>query len=80
MQLRAARDAAGLTQRDLARRLQVPHSWIAKVETGERRIDLIEFCWFMRGCGTDPIGVFTRVAQQIPVKHNARDSKRRRGT
>lgn len=54
-ELRRLREAAGLSQRDLALKLDVPHSWVAKVETGERRIDLVEFCWFARACGSDPI-------------------------
>ena len=45
------RTAAGLSQRQLASILQVPHSWVAKVESGERRIDLIEFGWFCSACG-----------------------------
>jgi hypothetical protein len=38
------RQGAGLTQRALAERLRVPHSWVATVESGERRVDLVEFC------------------------------------
>lgn len=53
-ELRALRDAAGLSQRDLAAKLDVPHSWVAKVEAGERRIDLVEFVWFVSACGKDP--------------------------
>jgi len=47
------RHAAGLSQRAVAQRLNVPHSWVAKVESGERRVDLIEFCWICRACGQD---------------------------
>jgi transcriptional regulator with XRE-family HTH domain len=47
------RQAADLSQRALAERLGVPHSWVAKVESGERRIDLVEFCWFCRACGAE---------------------------
>jgi transcriptional regulator with XRE-family HTH domain len=47
------RTAAGLSQRQVATRLRLPHSWVAKVETGERRIDLIEFGWFCEACGLD---------------------------
>ena len=65
-ELRTARAAAGLSQRDMAARLDVPHSWIAKVETGERRIDLVEFCRFVVACGGDPVSVFERVARLIP--------------
>src|SRR2546421_98512 len=49
--LAAARQSAGLSQRELARKLRVPHTWVAKVESGERRIDLIEFGWFCEACG-----------------------------
>jgi transcriptional regulator with XRE-family HTH domain len=56
-ELRDARKAATLSQRELAARLKVPHSWVAKVESGERRIDLVEFCWFMSACGRDPLTV-----------------------
>lgn len=48
-----ARKSAGFSQRELATRLEVPHSWVAKVESGERRIDLVEFCWLIRACGGD---------------------------
>jgi len=36
------RKALGLTQRQLAERLQVVHSLVGKVEQGERRLDFIE--------------------------------------
>ena len=40
--LRDARASAGLTQRDVAARLNRPPSFIAKVESGERRLDVLE--------------------------------------
>jgi transcriptional regulator with XRE-family HTH domain len=49
--LSAIRRQAGLSQRQLAAILELPHSWVAKVESGERRIDLVEFSWFCAGCG-----------------------------
>jgi transcriptional regulator with XRE-family HTH domain len=39
----AARREAGLSQRDLGKRLDKPHSYVAKIESGERRLDVIEF-------------------------------------
>ena len=38
----AARAAAGLSQRDVAKRLRQPQSFVSRYETGERRLDLIE--------------------------------------
>lgn len=56
-----ARQQAGLSQRNLATRLDVAHSWVAKVESGERRIDLIEFHWFVAACGIDPLALLQRI-------------------
>ena len=41
--LRDARDQAGLTQQVVARRLNRPQSYVSKYESGERRLDVIEF-------------------------------------
>jgi DNA-binding XRE family transcriptional regulator len=42
-QLIAARRRAGLTQEQVAEQLGRPQSFMAKVERGERTIDLVEF-------------------------------------
>jgi transcriptional regulator with XRE-family HTH domain len=70
-ELRSAREKASLSQRALAARLKVPHSWVAKVEAGERRIDLVEFCWFVAACGGDPVGICERLLHRFQGKRSA---------
>ena len=38
-----ARSEAGLSQVDLAARLERPQSYVSKYESGERRLDVVEF-------------------------------------
>jgi transcriptional regulator with XRE-family HTH domain len=40
--LRAARKEAGLTQMDVARHFRVYNSFVSKIESGERRLDVVE--------------------------------------
>jgi len=56
-----ARERAGLTQRDLAARLKRPHSFIGRIEAGERRIDVIEFIEIARVMDIDPRELFAQV-------------------
>lgn len=52
--LRSTRIAKGLTQAQLAKELGKPQSFIAKVENGERRLDVIEFAHMARLLPLDP--------------------------
>lgn len=52
--MRAAREAAGVTQQELARRLGKPQSYVSKAEMGERRLDVVEFLHFMRAIEGEP--------------------------
>jgi len=42
--LYAARMRAGMTQRELAKRLNRSHSFVGKIESGERQLNVLEFC------------------------------------
>jgi transcriptional regulator with XRE-family HTH domain len=77
-ELRAVREGAGLSQRGLAARLAVPHSWVAKVESGERRIDLVEFCWFVAACEVDPAPTTQRLLRLILDRRTKRSARGRR--
>ena len=57
--LRDARDKTGLTQAEVARRLRKPQSFVSKIESDERRVDVVELAelaklygksvtWFLR--------------------------------
>lgn len=49
--LRSTRRAAGLTQVELAERLDETQTFISKVERGERRLDVVELRRFCRALG-----------------------------
>ena len=51
--LKAAREKAGITQRELARRLDRAHSYVGKIESGERQLNVLEFCEYADALGTD---------------------------
>ena len=59
--LTEARVQAGLTQRALAERLKRPHSYVAKIEGGERRIDVIEFLELARALRLDPLDLLNEL-------------------
>ncbi|WP_258522605.1 helix-turn-helix domain-containing protein [Brevundimonas vesicularis] len=48
------RKAVDITQVELAERLGRPQSFVSKVERGERRLDVIEFCELAEALGHDP--------------------------
>ncbi len=43
-----------MTQRELGQRLRRPHTYVHKTETGDRRVDPMEFIRWCRACGLDP--------------------------
>lgn len=50
----AARKDAGLTQRDLAARLKRPPSYIGKLESAQRRLDVVELLDVLEALGIKP--------------------------
>ena len=47
--------------RELAEKLDVPHSWVGKVEQMERRLDIIEYIRLCQCIGIDPVDGVTLV-------------------
>jgi len=58
--LRTLRDEAGLTQRELGKRLKKPQSWVYNCETANRRVDVTEFLAWAKACGVEPQTAFAR--------------------
>ena len=70
--LRDQRKRRGLTMRDLGARLDVHHSWIGRVEKGERRLDVMEFTRVCEKIGCDALEglqlVIAPVGEERPRK------------
>lgn len=63
-----ARKAAGLTQRDVAKAIGKPPSFIAKIEQGERRLDLVEFIVIARALGVREVDLFKTICADLPKR------------
>jgi ribosome-binding protein aMBF1 (putative translation factor) len=59
--LREARERSGLTQRDVAKQLGVPQSFVSKYESGERRLDLLEVRRICSVLNTDLVDIAGKV-------------------
>lgn len=70
------RKSARLTQRELAQLLGREQSYIGRIETGQRRLDLVEFVWICKACKADPqeeAGMVIRaVSDRVPVARRRR--------
>ncbi len=62
----AARRSAGLTQAGLAERLQCHQSFVARIESGQRRIDVAELVILCRALGADPLDMLRGVIIAVP--------------
>jgi ribosome-binding protein aMBF1 (putative translation factor) len=63
--LREVRDGADLTQADLAERLGRPQSFVSKVESGERRVTVLELREICRAYGISPSDFMRRLDNRI---------------
>jgi transcriptional regulator with XRE-family HTH domain len=59
------RTKAGLTQRQLAAKLNRERSLVGRLELGERRLDLVEFFWLCRACDANPVKECAKLMRQL---------------
>ena len=52
--VRALRENANMTQRDLAKALGREHGMVARIELGERRVDFVEVYQMVLALGVNP--------------------------
>ena len=73
--IKARRNELGWTQADLGKVLRRPPSYVAKIEAGEQRVDLVEFYYWTSALRMAPVelvdGLFDDLANFMP--------RRRRG-
>ena len=63
--LRQARNDAGVTQEGLALKLGVPRSTVTKWETGQQRLDVLEFWSFCEGVEVDPLALLASYKEAL---------------
>ena len=63
--LREARKRAGLTQQEVADRLNTHQSYVAKVEKGERRIDVVEFVQLAKAIGASSPALIKKIEAAV---------------
>ena len=61
-----ARKDAGLSQMEMAAKLNCHQSMIARVESGQRRIDVIELIIIARAIGVDPYEIIGGLWDKVP--------------
>jgi transcriptional regulator with XRE-family HTH domain len=59
----AQRQRAGLRQEDVAARLRQHQSFVARIESGQRRIDVVEFIALAEAIGFDPAKALRSIAK-----------------
>lgn len=64
----ALRKEQGVTQVELSERLGKPQPFISYIETGQRRVDVVEFYAIVRALGADPVKVFEAAVRKFPKR------------
>jgi transcriptional regulator with XRE-family HTH domain len=60
-----ARKKSGIPQDELAKQIGRSQSWVARVESGNRRLDVVEFMMLTRALGLSARSTFEKVAREF---------------
>ena len=74
--LKRARKDAGLTQQDVAKKLGEHQSFVSRYETGERRLDVIEFLEVAAALAVDPMKLLAEFSDGLTGKRRRRIHER----
>jgi transcriptional regulator with XRE-family HTH domain len=69
--LLATRKKNGVTQAEVAKRLGRPQSFVAKVENGERRLDVVELVGYARAIGAEPLAIMQAMVEAVEASRPA---------
>jgi ribosome-binding protein aMBF1 (putative translation factor) len=73
--LAEARERAGLTQQELARRLRKPQSFVSSYERGQRRVDILELLRIVDMLGSDPLKVVREIVRRAKPSTRRKPSR-----
>lgn len=74
--LETVRLSAGITQRELALKLGKPQSFVSAYESGQRRVDILEFLTIVGAIGGDAQKVLTKIKKStLPIVKKALQRK-----
>uniref|UniRef100_A4WQQ2 Putative transcriptional regulator, XRE family n=1 Tax=Cereibacter sphaeroides (strain ATCC 17025 / ATH 2.4.3) TaxID=349102 RepID=A4WQQ2_CERS5 len=65
----STRRSRGMTQAQLAQKLGCQQSLIARIESGQRRIDVLEFIAIFRALGVEPHEALQGISEKIADNH-----------
>jgi transcriptional regulator with XRE-family HTH domain len=74
--LRKVRLKAGISQREVAVGLDLPQSFMSKVERGERQLQVVEFVLICRLLGLNPAQAISDFLESLPVLSALSESSR----
>jgi transcriptional regulator with XRE-family HTH domain len=58
------RHALGLSQREFAAKLGESNNFVWRIEAGERRVDIVEFCKIAKALSADPVELLARILRR----------------